>query len=228
VAQLIEGLTVDGVTANVERVRAEIAGAAARAGRSADDVELLAAVKYVAVDELPVLAAAGITLAGENRAQELERKAAAPGGAELTWDFIGHLQSRKVKVILPLVRMIHSVGSESVVDQLARHAPGGRDRAKILVEVNIAAEEGKSGIAPPALDAFLERCAAVETIEVAGLMTMPPLASEPEDSRRWFAALAELAAARGLPELSMGTTQDFTVAVEEGATIVRVGTKLYL
>jgi pyridoxal phosphate enzyme (YggS family) len=225
VAQLIEGLTVERVAANVQRVRAEIAAAAARAGRSADDVELLAAVKYVAVDELPVLAAAGITLAGENRAQELERKAAAPGGAELTWDFIGHLQSRKVKAILPLVRMIHSVGSDSVVEQLDKHASAG---TKILVEVNIAAEEGKSGIAPAALDAFLERCAAVETIEVAGLMTMPPLASDPEDSRRWFAALAELAAARGLPELSMGTTQDFTVAVEEGATIVRIGTKLYL
>jgi pyridoxal phosphate enzyme (YggS family) len=225
VAQLIEGLTVAGVSANVERVREEIADAAARAGRSADAIQLLAAVKYVAIDELPVLAAAGITLAGENRAQELERKVAAPGGAELTWDFIGHLQSRKVKTILPLVRMIHSVGSDSVVEQLGRHAPGD---TKILVEVNIAGEEGKSGIAPAALDAFLERCAALGNVEVAGLMTMPPLASDAEDSRRWFAALAELAAARGLPELSMGTTQDFGVAVEEGATIVRVGTKLYL
>jgi PLP dependent protein len=224
-AQLIEGLTVEGVRANVERVRAEIADAAARAGRDPQDIQLLAAVKYVAIDELPILAQAGITLAGENRAQELERKVAASGGTQLTWDFIGHLQSRKVKAILPLVRMIHSVGSDSVVEQLERHASAA---TKILVEVNIAGEEGKSGIAPAALDAFLERCAAVQSIEVAGLMTMPPLAAEPEDSRRWFAALAELAAARGLPELSMGTTQDFVVAVEEGATIVRVGTKLYL
>jgi pyridoxal phosphate enzyme (YggS family) len=224
-AQLIEGLTVEGVRANVERVRCEIADAAARAGRSADDVQLLAAVKYVAIEELPILAQAGITLAGENRAQELERKAAAPGGEQLTWDFIGHLQSRKVKTILPLVRMIHSVGSDSVVDQLARHATDG---TRVLVEVNIASEEGKSGIAPAALDDFLDRTQEVGGVEVAGLMTMPPLASDPEDSRRWFAALAELAAARGLPELSMGTTQDFTVAVEEGATIVRVGTKLYL
>jgi pyridoxal phosphate enzyme (YggS family) len=227
-AQLIEGLTVEGVRANVERVRCEIADAAARAGRSADDVQLLAAVKYVAVDELPVLAQAGISLVGENRAQELERKVAAPGGEQLTWDFIGHLQSRKVKTILPLVRMIHSVGSESVVEQLGRHAKAGRDRVKVLVEVNIAGEEGKSGIAPAALDDFLDRTQEVGGVEVAGLMTMPPLASDPEDSRRWFAALAELAAARGLPELSMGTTQDFAVAVEEGATIVRVGTKLYL
>jgi pyridoxal phosphate enzyme (YggS family) len=224
-AQLIEGLTVEGVRANVERVRSEIADAAARAGRNADEVQLLAAVKYVAIDELGVLAQAGISLVGENRAQELERKAVAPGGEGLTWDFIGHLQSRKVKTILPLVRMIHSVGSDSVVEQLGRHA---KDGTKILVEVNIAGEEGKSGIAPAALDDFLDRCREVGGVEVAGLMTMPPLASDAEDSRRWFAALAELAAARGLPELSMGTTQDFAVAVQEGATIVRVGTNLYL
>jgi pyridoxal phosphate enzyme (YggS family) len=224
VAELITGLSVEAVRANVERVRGEIADAAARAGRSADDVQLLAAVKYVAVDELPVLAEAGIGLAGENRAQELVRKVAAPGGDRLTWDFIGHLQSRKVKQILPLVRLIHSVGSDSVVEQLGKHAPDG---TRILVEVNIAAEEGKSGIAPDDLDAFLARCRDVGGVEVAGLMTMPPLAQTAEDSRRWFAALAQLAADRGLRELSMGTTQDFAVAVEEGATIVRVGTKLY-
>jgi len=224
VAQLIEGLTVEHVRANVERVRCEIADAAARAGRSADDVELLAAVKYVAAEELPVLAAAGIALAGENRAQELVRKAAAPGGAELTWDFIGHLQSRKVKQILPLVRLIHSVGSDSVVEQLGRHATAG---TRVLVEVNISGEEGKSGIAPDRLDAFLASIAELADVEVVGLMTMPPLAQRAEDSRRWFAALAQLAADRGLRELSMGTTQDFGVAVEEGSTIVRVGTKLY-
>lgn len=223
-ARLIEGLTVEGVRANVERVRGEIADAAARAGRSADDVELLAAVKYVHVDELPVLAEAGLRLAGENRAQELVRKVAAPGGDRLTWDFIGHLQSRKVKQVLPLVRLIHSVGSDSVVEQLGRHAPAG---TQVLVEVNIASEEGKSGIAPDRLDDFLARCREVGGVEVAGLMTMPPLARTAEDSRRWFAALAELAAERGLRELSMGTTQDFAVAVEEGATIVRVGTNLY-
>ena len=223
-ARLIEGLTVEQVRANVERVRSEIADAAARAGRSADDVELLAAVKYVAAEELPVLAAAGIALAGENRAQELVRKAAAPGGAELTWDFIGHLQSRKVKQILPLVRLIHSVGSDSVVEQLGRHATAG---TRVLVEVNISGEEGKSGIAPDRLDAFLASIAELADVEVVGLMTMPPLAQRAEDSRRWFAALAQLAADRGLRELSMGTTQDFGVAVEEGSTIVRVGTKLY-
>jgi PLP dependent protein len=224
VAQLIEGLTVDRVRANAQRVREEIADAAARAGRRGEDVELLAAVKYVAAPELPVLAQAGITVAGENRAQELVRKVAAPGGDALTWDFIGHLQSRKVKQVLPLVRLIHSVGSASVVEQLGRHAPAG---TRVLVEVNISGEEGKSGVAPDGLDPFLESIAALETVQVAGLMTMPPLAQRAEDSRRWFAALAQLAADRGLRELSMGTTQDFAVAVEEGSTIVRVGTRLY-
>jgi uncharacterized pyridoxal phosphate-containing UPF0001 family protein len=114
-----------------------------------------------------------------------------------------------------------------VVEQLGRHVDRAQPAPKVLVEVNVAGEPGKSGIAPAALDAFLERCRSVGGVEVAGLMTMPPLAAEPEDSRRWFAALAELAHARGLPELSMGTTQDFAVAVQEGSTIVRVGTKLY-
>jgi hypothetical protein len=228
VAQLIEGLTVERVRSNLERVNEDIADACARAGRDPGAVQLLAAVKYVAADELPVLADAGIALVGENRAQELERKVAAPGGERLTWDFIGHLQSRKVRQILPHVRLIHSVGSDSVVRELGRHANRSHPPTRVLVEVNIAGEEGKSGIAPGALDAFIERCRAEGGVDVAGLMTMPPRAEEPADSRRWFAALAELAAQRGLPELSMGTTQDFAVAVEEGATIVRVGTKLYV
>jgi pyridoxal phosphate enzyme (YggS family) len=226
-AQLIQGLTVDRVRSNLEQVRGEIADACARAGRSPGDVELLAAVKYVAPEELEVLAEAGIELVGENRAQELERKVAAPAGDRFTWDFIGHLQSRKVKLILPHVRLIHSVGSDSVVRELGRHARGRDPLTRVLVEVNIAGEDGKSGIAPDALDDFIAACREVGGVEVAGLMTMPPLAETAEDSRPWFAALAELAADRGLPELSMGTTQDLAVAVEEGATIVRVGTKLY-
>jgi PLP dependent protein len=223
VAQLITGLTVEGVRSNLERVEEEIAAACARAGRDPAGVELLAAVKYVAVEELPVLAEAGVTLAGENRAQELVRKVEATGDA-FTWDFIGHLQSRKVKQILPHVRLIHSVATESVVRELGKHAPAG---TQVLVEVNLSGEEGKSGIAPDQLDEFVARCREEGGVEVAGLMTMPPLAGDPEASRRWFAQLAELAAARGLPRLSMGTTQDFPVAVEEGATIVRVGTSLY-
>jgi pyridoxal phosphate enzyme (YggS family) len=218
VAQLITGLDAARVRDNLERVREEIAAA----GRDPAEVEVLAAVKYVALEEIGVLAEAGISVVGENRAQDLERKAGTwAGRAQFTWDFIGHLQSRKVRQVLPLVRYIHSVASDSVLRQLARH--GGPD-TEVLVEVNVAGEEGKSGIVPAELDAFLERC----PVRVVGLMTMPPLAERPEDSRRWFAALAELAGERGLRELSMGTTQDFTVAVQEGATIVRIGTRLYL
>jgi pyridoxal phosphate enzyme (YggS family) len=214
VAELIRGLDAARVRANLERVREEIADA----GRDPAEVELLAAVKYVPLEEMDVLAEAGVRVVGENRAQDLEVKAAAH--PELTWDFIGHLQSRKVKQVLPLVRYVHSVSSDSALRQLERH---GTPETEVLVEVNVAGEEGKSGIAPAELDDFVARCPA----RVVGLMTMPPLAEDPEDSRRWFAALAELAAGRGLRHLSMGTTQDYLVAVQEGATIVRLGTTLY-
>jgi pyridoxal phosphate enzyme (YggS family) len=217
VAELITGLDAARVRRNLERVRDEIADA----GRDPKEIEVLAAVKYVALEELGVLAEAGVTTVGENRAQELEAKAAAwAGRADFTWDFIGHLQSRKVRRILPLVRYVHSVGSESVLRELARH---GTPDTEVLVEVNVAGEEGKSGFAPAELDEVLSRA----PVRVAGLMTMPPLAGRAEDSRRWFAALAELAGRHGLRELSMGTSQDFTVAVQEGATIVRIGTRLY-
>ncbi len=219
-AQLIRGLQARRVAANLEAVRGEIADA----GRDPDSVEILAAVKYVAAEELGVLAEAGIALVGENRAQELERKVAMPGADAFTWDFIGHLQSRKVKQVLPLVRYLHSVGSDSVVRELVKHA---RQDTRVLVEVNVSGEEGKSGIAPERLGEFVASCRQEGGVEVVGLMTMPPLARQAEDSRRWFAALAELAAAHGLRELSMGTTQDFAVAVQEGATIVRIGTRLY-
>jgi len=206
------------VRANLAEVHERIAAAAAHAGRDPGDVEIVAAVKYVPLEQLGALAEAGVTVAGENRAQDLQVKYAVHGDA-FTWDFIGHVQSRKVKQIAPLVRLVHSVCTDSVLEQLGRHAPPD---LRILVEVNVAGEEGKDGVAPAELDAFLERC----PIPVAGLMTMPPRAREPQDSRRWFAALRDLAAARGLRELSMGTTQDYEIAVEEGATIVRIGSRL--
>ncbi|MBW3608050.1 MAG: YggS family pyridoxal phosphate-dependent enzyme [Actinobacteria bacterium] len=214
----IDGLTAARIRANLAEVHERIAIAAARAGRAPDEVEVVAAVKYVPLEQLGVLAEAGVTVVGENRAQDLQAKL-AEYGETFTWDFIGHVQSRKVKRIAPLVRLIHSVCTESVLEQLGRHAP---PQLRVLVEVNVAGEEGKAGVAVSELDAFLERC----PIPVAGLMTMPPLAREPQDSRRWFAQLRELAAARGLAELSMGTTQDYEIAVEEGATLVRIGTKL--
>ena len=216
----IRDLSAERVRRNVAEVREEVAAACARAGREPGSVELLAAVKYVAVEQLPVLRDAGIVLVGENRAQELERKVVVPG---FTWDFIGHLQSRKVRAVLPHVRLIHSVAGDSVIRELERHAAQGTE---VLVEVNVSGEEGKSGVAPAALDDVVDRLRAAG-VTVGGLMTMPPLADRPEDSRRWFAALAELGRARDLPRLSMGTTQDFAVAVEEGATIVRIGTRLY-
>jgi PLP dependent protein len=219
VAQPVSGLAAGRVRENLHAVREEIAQAARRAGRDPAEVELLAAVKYVPAEELGVLAEAGLTTLGENRAQDLERKAAMYPGV-FSWDFIGQLQSRKVKVLAPLVRRIHSVASDSALRQLARH---GHEGLEILVEVNIAGEEGKAGIAPGELGAFLERC----PFPPVGLMTMPPPAEAPADSRRWFAAARELAERHGLAHLSMGTTQDFAVAVEEGATIVRIGTRLY-
>ena len=215
-AQLIRGLDARRVADNLARVRAEI-------GR--EDVEILAAVKYVAPEEMGVLAQAGVTLVGENRAQELEVKATAWGGrVDFTWDFIGHLQSRKVKQILPHVRWIHSVASDSALDQLGKHASA---ETEVLVEVNVARDESKWGVLPDDLDAFLERAGRVGMVSVVGLMTMPPFTERAEDSRRWFAALAELAGERGLRELSMGTSQDYAVAAQEGATIVRLGTSLY-
>ena len=217
-AGMITGLEVEAVRAATERVRAEIAEAAGRAGRDPAEVELLAAVKYIALEELGVIEEAGLTVVGENRAQELEAKAAAHPG--LRWHFIGQLQSRKVKQILPHAELIHSVASDSALRQLERH---GTPETEILVEVNVAGDEGKAGIAPDELGAFIERA----PVRVTGLMTMPPFSEVAEDSRRHFAALRELAESHGLTRLSMGTSQDFGVAVEEGATIVRVGTRLY-
>jgi pyridoxal phosphate enzyme (YggS family) len=227
--ELIRGLRAEVVRANLEQLTAEIATAVARsdarqalqAGR-ARGVEILAASKYVALEDLPALAEAGIRLVGENRAQDLQEKVAAHGDL-FEWDFIGQLQSRRVRLIVPHVRLIHSVASESALRELDRHMELARPGLRILLEVNIADEPGKAGIAADEIASFIARSPMV----VAGLMTMPPLSHDAEDSRRWFAALRELADEHRLEHLSMGTSQDYLVAVEEGATIVRIGTKLY-
>ncbi len=207
-ATLITGIDAGRVRANLERIRGELP----------PEVEILAAVKYVPLEELGTLAEAGITIAGENRAQELEAKAQAH--PEFRWHFIGQLQSRKVKQILPYVELIHSVASDSALRQLDSH---GTPETEILVEVNVAGEEGKAGIAPDELGAFIARSPA----RVVGLMTMPPFTDDPEASRPQFRRLRELAEEHGLRHLSMGTSQDYRVAAEEGATIVRLGTILY-
>jgi PLP dependent protein len=226
-ARLIEDLDVERIRANVARVREEIdaaalRSAAARGGGQAGPVELLAAIKYIRGEHLPLLAEAGIRLVGENRAQELVAKHAAHGEL-FEWDFIGQLQSRRVREIAPCVRMIHSVASESALRALERAMPQANPSLRILIEVNVAREQDKAGVAPEQLAELIAR----SPVPVAGLMTMPPLAADPEQSRPWFASLRELAREHGLEQLSMGTTQDYLVAVEEGATIVRLGTALY-
>jgi len=208
-AELIRGLEARRVAANLERVRS-VAGPA---------VEILAATKYVHADEMGVLAEAGVRLVGENRLQDLEAKHERWGDA-FTWDFIGAVQSRKVARILALTRLIHSIASDSALRRLEAHAD---PEAEVLVEVNLSGEESKAGIAPVALQAFIERC----PVRVVGLMTMPPYTEDPESSRPYFARLAELAAEHRLQRLSMGTSQDWEVAVEEGATIIRLGSTLY-
>jgi pyridoxal phosphate enzyme (YggS family) len=222
VVELISDLRLDSVRANLAEVREEIATAAKAAGRDPREVGVLAATKYVSAEDLPTLAEAGIELVGENRSQDLIAKVATHGDL-FDWDFIGRLQSRKVKTIVPHVRLIHSVASDSVLRELARHQADAHPDLEILIEVNVAGEPGKDGVAPEELDAFIE----LAPVPVAGLMTMPPYAQDPEDSRRWFAALRALADDRGLKRLSMGTSQDYRVAVQEGSTIVRIGTRLY-
>jgi len=195
------------VRENLERVRERIGPA----------VEICAAIKYLPAAELPALAEGGVELVGENRAQDLLVKQRTHGEL-FSWDFIGALQSRKLKDIAPNVRLIHSVASESALRRLERHPA-----KEVLIQVNVAGEQSKEGVDPAELGRFIERCPA----PVTGLMTMPPFTEHAEDSRPHFARLAELAAEHGLERLSMGTSQDYEVAVEEGATIVRLGSVLY-
>jgi PLP dependent protein len=195
------------VRANLERVRDQIG----------DAVEICAAIKYVEADDLPALAEAGIKLVGENRAQDLAAKQDEHRDL-FEWDFIGALQSRKVKDVASRVRLIQTVASESVVERLRAHPA-----REVLLQVNVAGEETKAGIAPHEVGDYVSRC----PVPVTGLMTMPPFTEDPEASRPHFARLAELASEHGLERLSMGTTQDYEVAVQEGATIVRLGSVLY-
>jgi PLP dependent protein len=177
---------------------------------SAPGVTVVAATKYVSLRDMAVLAESGVEVVGENRAQDLERKHAEYGDA-FEWHFIGHLQSNKVKVVNRTCALVHSLASESAARRLEIPA---------LVEVNLSGEESKSGVAPDELEPLLGP-------NVRGLMTMPPFADDPEASRPYFRRLRELAERHGLPELSMGTTQDWRVAVDEGATLIRVGSVLF-
>jgi pyridoxal phosphate enzyme (YggS family) len=176
------------------------------------EVTVVVATKYVSVDEMGALADAGIEVVGENRAQDLERKHAAYGDT-FRWHFIGHLQSNKVKVVNRLCELVHSLSSYSAASRLEIPA---------LLEVNLSGEESKSGVAPGEIGSYVSSCPLVH-----GLMTMPPFTADPESSRSYFRRLRELAAEHGLPDLSMGTSQDYRVAAEEGATLVRVGAVVF-
>jgi uncharacterized pyridoxal phosphate-containing UPF0001 family protein len=193
-------LSPESVRAAYERIRGEVG----------EGVTVVAATKYVSVADMAVLAEAGVEVVGENRAQDLERKHAEYGEA-FRWHFIGHLQSNKVKVVNRICELVHSLDSDSAARRLEVPA---------LVQVNLAGEESKSGVAPEQIPAFLQ-------YDVRGLSTMPPAAATAEQSRAWFARLRGLAAEHGLADLSMGTTQDFQVAAEEGATHVRIGSLLF-
>jgi PLP dependent protein len=195
-------LSPETVRANYERIRGELA----------PDVTIVAATKYVDVEDLPALAAAGIEVVGENRAQDLEAKHARHGDA-FRWHFIGHLQSRKARTVNELCELCHSLASESAAQRLEIPA---------LVEVNLSGEESKSGILEAELEDFLALYA-----NVVGLMTMPPFTDDAEASRPYFRRLRELAERNGLRELSIGTSQDYRVAADEGATMVRLGSVLY-
>ena len=199
-------LSSEVVRENYARIREEVGAG----------VTVVAATKYVSVDDLGVLAEAGVEVAGENRLQDLAEKHARYGNA-FRWHFIGHLQSRKAREVSELCELCHSLASPSAARRLTIPA---------LVEVNLSGEESKSGVAPEVLAAFLDEARGAG-VEVSGLMTMPPLAADPEASRPYFRRLRELAGEHDLRELSMGTSQDYRVAAEEGATLVRVGSVLY-
>ncbi len=198
---------------SAEEIRERYEGICASVG---PDVTVVAATKYVALEKMGVLAEAGIEVVGENRAQDLAEKQERYGAA-FHWHFIGHLQSRKAALVSGLCELCQSLASESAARQL---------KIPALVEVNLAAEETKSGIAPEDLEGFLELCRQAG-VEVRGLMTMPPLAHDPEASRPYFRRLRELAERFDLPQLSMGTSQDYLVAADEGATFIRVGSVLW-
>jgi pyridoxal phosphate enzyme (YggS family) len=199
-------VSVAEVRSNYDRIRSEVG----------PDVTVVAATKYAALEEMRLLAEAGVEVVGENRLQDLEAKHAELGD-RFRWHFIGHLQSRKAKDVSRLCELVHSLDSISAAKRLT---------APALVEVNLSGEETKSGVGRDTLPRFLREVQELG-VEVRGLMTMPPLAEDPERSRPYFRELRLLAEEHGLTELSMGSSQDYRVAVEEGATLVRVGSVLF-
>lgn len=223
-------LDPDRLASAVAEVRAELDAAAAVSGRPAGAVELVLAGKYLAPAHTPALLAAGVTLVGENRLQDLEARQEVAEG-RLTFDFIGHLQRRKVREVLPAIRLLHSLDSERLAEEIAKRAGG---ETRVLVQVNVGEEGSKGGIFPSRLRDFVRSVSAHPQLVIGGLMAMPPAQTDAEHSRRHFGIVRELredlarewAGRHDMRDLSMGTSQDYAVAAEEGATMVRVGRAL--
>jgi PLP dependent protein len=214
------------IASNVERVRERIACAAERAGRRPADVLLIGVSKTVEAERIRAAVAAGVTALGENRVQEAKTKIDELGRLA-AWHLIGHLQTNKVKDALELFDVVHSVDRLELARELERRAAARGKVVDALLQVNVAAEASKGGVGPDAVGESLDAIGKLAHLRVRGLMTIPPEAERPEDARPWFRRLRELAQRHGLPELSMGMSGDFEVAVEEGATMVRVGTAIF-
>jgi hypothetical protein len=214
------------IRAGFMRVRERIAAAAERAGRRADDVLLIAVSKTVEVERIREAIDAGVAALGENRVQEAKTKVGALG-RPVPWHLIGHLQTNKVKDALALFDVIHSVDRLEVAREIERRAAGAGRPVDVLLEVNVANESSKSGFVPDAVGGALDAIAGMPHLKVRGLMAIPPIVERAEDSRPAFKVLSALAQRHGLGELSMGMSGDFEVAVEEGATMVRVGTAIF-
>lgn len=220
-------LSPEEIGARVAAVHARVAAACARAGREPASVRLVAASKAQPPEAVRAAHAAGQRVFGENYVQELVGKADALEDLEdLEWRFIGHLQRNKAKDVVRVARAVETVDSPRLAEALARRLPEGRV-LDVLLEVNVGGEAQKAGVAPEALGPLVDAVRGLPALRLVGLMTVPPPADDPEGSRPWFRALADLAGRWGLPELSMGMTGDFEVAIEEGATLVRVGTAIF-
>ena len=214
------------IRTNLERVRERIARAAERAGRRAEDVLLIGVTKTVDVARIRAAVATGLTALGENRVQEARGKITELGRS-IAWHLVGHLQTNKVREALDLFDVVHSVDRIELARELDRRARARGRRIDALVQVNIAAEPTKGGWPPDAVETAVEALMALSGLRLRGLMAIPPVVDRPEDSRGWFRALRKLAERHGLADLSMGMSGDFDVAVEEGATMVRVGTAIF-
>jgi len=222
------------IESNLQKVKERIAQAALRAGRSPDDIQLVAVSKTMSAETVRRAIEAGVTILGENYLQEARKKIEEIGHA-VRWDFIGHLQSNKAKYVVDLFDIIQSVDRLSLAQEINRLALKKGKTVKVLLQVNISGEEAKSGIDPAEAAALVRETLSLPNLSVQGLMTMPPFFDDPEEARPYFVALRELRDTLrkehgeyiDLKELSMGMSADFEIAIEEGSTIVRVGTAIF-